>query len=273
MGALDLTRPSIFTGIRCLLHGFVALSEIGTELGRCAHAMIEYGVIDVYAADLVGIGWELSPHVLDPKDRQAGLVVETSGNVLGERSFDAWQLRHPERYINLPFVTALWLVIEGKEEALIRRFRRREGTLLIEVADQFHAGMLEQWREDRKHPVNAQAGERTLKSRSRQTMRPETKLPTRETVPACPNMGYIQVSDDMPCLSLKQQLLADEFGGGARAQMFTRWICLHACLPVVDCSFIEKLPYDTEPTSVVADLPRYCDVGRLRSITSPSQFI
>jgi hypothetical protein len=70
-----------------------ALAQVGRELVRGTHPVLEHRVVDVDAADLLRLGRQAVPDVLDPEDGEPGLVGEPPPQIVDVPQMRARRIR------------------------------------------------------------------------------------------------------------------------------------------------------------------------------------
>src|SRR5436853_3843912 len=90
--------------------GEVAGAEVGVEVVGGADAVLEDGVVDVVAANGVGVGGKAVPEVLEGEDGEAGLGGEARLEVGEVGELAARGVREPEGEVDLPLCPGLSLV-------------------------------------------------------------------------------------------------------------------------------------------------------------------
>src|SRR5215212_9488961 len=76
--------------------------KMGRELLRSPYAVVEHGRIDIGSTDLVWVGFQPVPDILDPQDCQSRFIGKAPCQVLQVAELITWCVGQPYRYIDLP---------------------------------------------------------------------------------------------------------------------------------------------------------------------------
>ena len=64
--------------------------------------MVEHGRIDIRSTDLVWVGFQPMPDILDPQDGQPRFIGKAPCQLLDVTELIAWRVGQPDGYIDLP---------------------------------------------------------------------------------------------------------------------------------------------------------------------------